>query len=256
MTERMKSWTRTLNEEDALLLLELALAEPQLEAWQEQAHEKLPQASRARRRETIRIVERELLDIEGGRIRRTTYLRLFDEGRPGRRHDLLYGRLLFPNPWIRVALAELVLPQLAQTDEPLAPRDADLIPADSWDALLEGHLKSGTGAESVKKTRSTLQRNLANLGLLAVNGATTRETRVRRAEPDELAFGWLLAHELVTQGRSEASLGWALSESAASRMFATPKSYAERCVDSAIAAGLLRRGFLAGSARIHPGEIG
>lgn len=255
MTERLKSWTRTLNEEDALLLLELALVEPRLEAWQEDAHDKLPQASRARRRETIRIVERELLDLEDGQIRPSAYLRLFNEGRPGRRHDLLYGRLLFPNPWIRAALAELVLPQLSQTEEPLAPRDSDLIPADAWDDLLERHLKDGTGAESVKKTRSTVQRNLASLNVLTVSGTTTRETRVRRAEPDALAFGWLLAHELVVQGRSEASLAWALSESAASRMFATPRTYAERCVDAGIAAGLLRRGFLAGSARIHPGDI-
>ncbi len=253
--QQLKSWTRTLNEQDALLLLEQALEEPSLPKWREGAHQELPQASRARRQETVRIVERELLDTDGERVVVSRYLRLFSEGRPGRRHDLLYGRLLFAKPWIRLAVVEVVLPQLANAEEPLAPRDADEVAAEAWDALLGRHLAPGTGPESVKKTRSTLQRNLAKLGVLLVEGATSRRTRVRRAEPDELAFGWLLWHELRTQSRAEASLAWAITESAASRMFATTPGYAERCVEAAVAAGLLRQGFLAGSPRLHPGEI-
>src|SRR5690606_417207 len=56
------TWTRTLNDEDAALLLDLAWPGMSLDTWQEQGHAVLPQPSLPRRREQLRLVREELLD--------------------------------------------------------------------------------------------------------------------------------------------------------------------------------------------------
>ena len=55
MIPRIGSWTRTLNEDDAIPLLLEATPGTTLAAWEARGHDNLPQASRARRRETLRI---------------------------------------------------------------------------------------------------------------------------------------------------------------------------------------------------------
>ena len=87
------SWTRTLNVEDALTLLDSAHAGTSVEDWAERGDRLLPQASPSRRRELIRIVREELLDSRDGVIVSTAWLRLFQEGSPHRRLGLLFGRL-------------------------------------------------------------------------------------------------------------------------------------------------------------------
>ena len=62
------TWTRTLNEEDALVLVDAAHAGTSVDDWAELADRLLPQASPARRRELIRIVRDELLDSRDGLV--------------------------------------------------------------------------------------------------------------------------------------------------------------------------------------------
>src|SRR5690606_16514151 len=90
-TEFLTSWTRTLNEEDALTLLDSAHPGARVEEWVELGHQLLPQASLARRRELIRIVREELLDTRDGVIDASAWLRLLQGGSPHRRLGLLYG---------------------------------------------------------------------------------------------------------------------------------------------------------------------
>lgn len=252
MTELLGSWTRTLNEEDAITLLLDTVPGESLSGWQARAHADLPQANRARRNDTIRIVRESLLDLRDDTILRSTWLRLFHEGNPHRRRNLLYGRLHARRPWIVRAVDQLVLPHLSRADEPLAPHDADLVTPDEWAAFFAANLDPRTPSEATKKTRSIVPRNLANLGALSISASTTRETRVRHTEPDPSAFGWLLWHELTTEGRTEAPESWAVTDSLAARLFATRRAYAERCVENAVASGLLTRGYLAGMSRLHP----
>jgi hypothetical protein len=75
---------------------------------------------------------------------------------------------------------------------------------------------------------------------------------VRHSEPDPIAFAWLLWHELVTSGRTEAPEAWASTASITARIFATRREYAERCVETTIGAGYCTRGYLAGSPLLHP----
>lgn len=252
MTSGLTSWTRTLNEDDAILLLEQSDPGTSRERWNERGHEILPQASRPRRRETLRIVGEQLLDWRDNQVADTSFLRLFQAGTAHRRHALLYGRILAQQPWILRALAELVHPRLERTHEPLAPPDVDLIPEEDWRAFIRRHADLPDSAFA--KTRTMLHRNLAALGVLAVAGNSRRITRVKHAEPDPTAFGWLMAHELTTSGRSEAGQSWARVDALPSKLFAVRPEYADRCIDLAVQDGLLRRGFLAGMARLHVGE--
>jgi hypothetical protein len=247
----LTSWTRTLNVEDALTLLDSAHADTSVEDWAERGDRLLPQASPARRRELIRIVREELLDSRDGVIVSSAWLRLFQEGSPHRRLGLLFGRLWRNRPLVQRALDELVHPALERADRPLAPHDSDLIDADRWDRFLRSALRPEVPSEAFAKTRSTLQGALRDVGVLEITGSRERVIRVRRGRPDPLAFAWVLARELVE--RSEESEVWAVRDSFAARLFAPRADYAGTCVDAGVSAGLLRRGHLMGQSRLQLG---
>lgn len=253
MTEAtwLTSWTRTLNEGDALDLLAAAAPGTTVVAWESDAERELPQASRPRRREMIRIVREELLDHEDARITDSPFLRLFHGGSPHRRLDLLYGRLLARRPLVPVALDRLVHPALVAADAPLAPANSDQIRPETWDSFLRDVLRPGIPDEAFKKTRSTLQTALSRVGVLEITGNTTRTTRVRHGDPDPLAFAWTVSAEMARNGMTEAPETWARSSSFAARLFAPRPEVAEVCIDLGVREGLLVRGYLAGSARLH-----
>lgn len=251
MAEPLTSWTRTLNEEDALVLVDAARAGTSVDGWAECADRLLPQASSARRRELIRIVREELLDSRGGVILDSAWLRLFHDGSPHRRLGLLYGRLWRNRPVVLRALDELVHPALERSDQPLAPHDADLIDGDAWDRFLRSTLRPDVPPEAFAKTRSTMQAALRAVGVVEITGNQKRRVRVRHGRPDPVAFAWVLARELVERG--EDSETWATRASFAARLYAPRSDYAATCVDSGVASGLLRRGYLMGQTRLTPG---
>lgn len=249
--ESLTSWTRTLNTEDALTLLDSAHAGTTVADWAEFGDRLLPQAGPARRRELIRIVRDELLDSSDGVIVESAWLKLLQNGSPHRRAGLLYGRLWRNRPLLQRALHTLVQPALERTDRPLAPHDSDLIEADAWDRFLRAVLRPDVPHEAFVKTRSTVQGALRDVGVLDIAGNRERSTRVRHGRPDPLAFCWVLARELGELG--EQSETWAARDSFAALLFAPKADYAATCVDAGVAAGLLRRGHLMGQSRLHVG---
>lgn len=254
MIERLISWTRTLNEDDALLLLDEAQPGLSLEQWTDRGHDILPQPSRDRRTELIRLVREKLLDwTPQGTVADTRWLGILRASAPGPRRHLLHGRFLFDAPWILRVQATLIGPHLEAAEAPLAERDADLIKHATWVSFVEENALPNTGPESLKKTRSVVLRNLARLDVISPEGERGEDARVRRGKPDPLAFGWLLAFELRTKGVGECSLGWAAHHSRPATLFRPEPAYAERCVNAALAAGLLRRSFIAGEARYLDG---
>ena len=83
MTDRLISWTRTLNEEEAAFLLDEARPGESVAAWAERAHATLPQGSRDRRTELIRLVRDQLLDKDdAGLIADSAYLPLSHADHP------------------------------------------------------------------------------------------------------------------------------------------------------------------------------
>lgn len=251
---RLTSWTRTLNEDDAFSLLDAASPGQSLEDWEALAHLGLPQASRDRRRELVHIVRQELLDHDGTHILPASFLTLFQHGSPWRRICLAYGRRLFGLPLAERTLQDLLLPALARIDEPLAAHEAGVLTQDDWDRFLSTTLHPETGPQAFDKTRSTLQRHFSRIHVLEVSGHGKRETTLCHAEPDPLAFCWLIAHELRTRGWMEVEQSWMVQHAFATRVFAVRPAYALACLEPGIQAGLLLRGYLAGVERLHPGE--
>ena len=248
----LTSWTRTLNEEDALVLLGAASPGDTLASWTEEGHRVLPQPSRPRRTEMIRMVRKHLLDLTpDDRIADTRYLELIRTGHARLRLDLMWGRYLFGHPWIDRALRELVHPALEASDELLAAEDADVIDEASWETFVARQLKPGTGPAAVRKSRSQVIRGLGHLGVV-VHDAEAGCHRARHAEPEKLAFGWLVARELEVTG--EMSEHRAARTSKAARLYATTPAYAEQCLAESVDAGLLKRGHLVGQAQLYPGE--
>lgn len=251
----LSTWTRTLNEDDARELLDGASPGLSLVQWRELSHGILPQASRARRQELVRIVEHDLLDHDGENILDSVFLDLFRRGSPHERNTLLFGRLALQRPLVTATVDALVHAALIRAEEPLAALDAAVIPEPAWDEFLRTVLPPGTRAEAFKKTRQTVQRFLADAGVLLVEGNTVRTICAQHARPAPVAFGWLVAHELRTAGRAEAPLGWAIRDSTAARLFAPETYYAQTCIDAAVAAGVLTQGYLLGDTRLHPGPV-
>lgn len=249
--ESLTSWTRTLNEEDALTLLDSAHPGTAVDDWAVLGDRLLPQASPARRRELIRIVREELLDVHDGAIVDSAWLRLLQGGSPHRRIGLLYGRLWRNRPVLVRALEKLIHPALERSDVPLAPHDADLIDADAWDRFLRAALHPDVPHEAFAKTRSTVQGALRDVGVLEIAANRERSTRVRRGRPDPLAFSWVVARELREMG--EGSESWATFDSFAARLFAPRSDYAATCVDAGVTSGLLRRRHLMGHTRLQVG---
>lgn len=251
----LESWTRTLNEDDALALIDLARPGRPLSDWTAEAHETLPQASRQRRTETIRLVRESLLDPgPDDTIAPSIWLRLVHDGAPHLRTELLWTRFLFDHPWVRRALDTLLAPALATADEPLSPRDADRIDAATWAAFVERTLRPDVGPASIPKTRQQLQRALVRLGVLEIEDPRHGLTRVCHARPAPPVFGWAIAAEIRAAHRIEMDLDHAATASRTARLFLVDPPYARHCLDDAVARGILRRGYLAGRPRLHPGD--
>ncbi len=248
----LPSWTRTLNEPEAGTLLDAAVPGESVDAWAALTDGLLPQASVPRRRELIRIVREDLLDHTASVIDDTAFLSIFRGGTAHRRKGLLWGRLLSRRPLVEPVLEALVLPALRASDTPLAPHDADVVPSEAWDSWLYAVLRPGIPSEAFKKTRSTLQTALASAGVLQFEANRARTTHVIHAEPDPVAWSWIVADELA-RGGGENDESWALRGSFAARLFGTRHEYGMACIEAGIGAGLLRRSYLAGVPRLLVG---
>jgi hypothetical protein len=244
-------WTRTLNEPDAMELLDAVVPGETVESFRNRALASLPQAGRARRVETIRLVSERLLDLDGHVVQPSAFLRLFVGAPPPRRKALLWGRFTFGLPLVADVLDTLVHPTLKRAERVPAPPDAAVLVQADWDAALRRILRPGAPESVLDKTRSTLQLVLRRCGVLTIDGARSRSTIVRRGEPDALAFSWLVAHELASRHRTEMPDLEAMTTSAAARLFLPTPEYAAACLDAGVRDGVLARSYLMGAARFH-----
>ena len=248
------TWTRTVATDDAGVLLDAATPGMPVAEWRYLGDRVLPQPNRPRRRETIRIVEADLLDHDGQAIVGSSFLRLFQDGSPHRHRGLFAGRVGARSPLLTAALDAVIHPVLARADEPLAAPDAAHLRPETWDAFLAAVLPEGTGQPSLDRTRQTLQRMLVRAGVIHSRLNSYQVATVQHGRPDPLAYAWTVADELRRLGRTEAPEGWAVSEAFAARLFAPVSDYAYACLRAGVEAGLLRLSHLAGRPRLHPGD--
>jgi hypothetical protein len=231
----------------------LDLADPGLSVaeWTTRSRDTLPQGKGDRRGEVLGLVRTIFLDVEEGRLARSTFTGLFRGGSPRLRRQLFFARWASSNPWAVLAAREVLQPHLALLEKPLSPEGAGEIPFSRLKDFVRYHLPEGIGEASVERTASAITMAFAGLGSLERRGTGGKVLVPRRTVPDALAFGWLVRHQLETEHRTEVMDDWAATESDAALLFATDEPTARRLLDEAVAAGLLVRGYLAGAGRLQ-----
>ncbi len=221
----LRSWTRNVPFNEGVELLCLAEGDMTTTQWRARADDILPHSDPAYRQTLLRLVVRMFLDLDGETILDTPFLRLLRDGDEQRRRDIFYARYALAHPWCLLAARRLILPRIARVGT-----DAE-VSLPEWDAFVSTYIEASASEASRRKTRSTVIGVFQQLGVLERTGRSTAPTCLRRATPDALAFGWVVADQLAAQLVDEASQEWCLQESDGAQLFA---------VDAAVGATLLQ----------------
>ncbi len=229
----MKSWTRTLNLDDAHTLL--ALAEPGRSKadWTRSCHDALPRLSVARRRELVRLVRDGFVDWDADRVTLGTFLRVYSEAPASAQLDLVDLQWALTHPLTLIAVEQLVAPTLHLDDTNIELARVE--------ALVAAHLDTDS-AESLRKTRTVLLGAMEGIGTLITRGTGQhRSLRASRGTPHPLAFGYLLVRELEERGAMGMMLSEAAESSLGARLTQCGPDHGRTCVDWCLATGFLSR---------------
>lgn len=180
----MRSWTRTLNLDDAHTLLALAEPGATVEAWTAACHAALPRLSAPRRRELVRIVRDDFLSWEDGRIELGLFARHYHAAPAMVQVELVNVQWALTHPLPLVAVEALVEPALAAADPE--------IPLGAVDALVHRTLATRSAA-SLGKSRTVLLGALEGVGALESSGTGKhRRLFARRGAPDPATCAYLV----------------------------------------------------------------
>lgn len=219
----MKSWTRTLNLDDAHTLL--AEVEPgmRVDAWTEACHDLLPELSVARRRELIRILRDGFLEVSSdGRVLPGLFIDRYQDAPAAAQIDLVHLQWALSHPLTLVAIERLVAPALDAGEYD--------IPLDDVEALVEDLLATSS-VESRRKTRTVLLGALEGIGVLVTRGTGQhRALRASRGAPHALAFGYLVLRDLSDR-KGDAMIASEVTEtSLAASLTQCGMAHAESCL--------------------------
>ena len=229
----VKSWTRTLNLDDAHTLL--AQAEPGLSLtdWSERCHQNLPVLSQARRRELVRMLRDGFLTVDDGRISNGLFLRCYSDAPATAQFDMVHVQWALSHGLTLLAVRSLVAPAL-RSGKPE-------IPLAAVEQLVAGAVDTRS-AESLRKSRTVLLGALEHVGVLETRGTGQHRTlRARRATPHPFAFAYLILRELTERGIDAMMEREALESSLAVQLTLCTVDHATRCLDHAVDSGWLRR---------------
>ena len=229
----MKSWTRTLNMDDAHTLLALARPGMHLDAWATKCHAALPSLSMPRRRELIRILRDGFLLPDGEVIPDGPFLTAYATAPAMAQIDLVHLQWALSHPLTLVAVEKLVAPAL------LSGRPD--IPHDEFEDLVSRRLETSS-AESLRKTRTVLLAAMEDIGVIEARGAGAhRLLRACRGRPHPIAFAYLVRrdlHERNLDGMIEREV---TETSLAPRVTQCGPTWARHCLHEALQEGALRR---------------
>jgi hypothetical protein len=236
--------TKSIDIDEALMLIDLTREYESVAAWQDEALYRLPQASRQRRQEIVRSVRRKFLRTEDDQFVATPLVTLLTtralDGRLKR--DLLFTQYLRTTPLAWEAVQEVVLPHAEAAALPLAQPEAADIRLDDWVEFLDGKLNTATKS-TVVKTRNHLTAHLAKFGLLQVHNLPgdrfAKRFSARFYEPDPRAFWFSLALEFAEQGWTSRSLDFITGQSWTRIAYCTKTSYARFVMEEAERAALV-----------------
>lgn len=163
----MRSWTRTLNLDDAHVLLGLATpGTPEL-VWKQSCHAALSHLSTARCRELIRILREDFLALERGRIGRSLFLEHYVPAPPPARIELVAAQWALTHPLSLDAVDRLIRPALEAGDPQIHLAD--------FTDFVGSRVETASQA-SLVKTRTVLVRALEGVGCLGTQGTGRHRT--------------------------------------------------------------------------------
>lgn len=228
----MRSWTRTLNLDDAHTLL--ALAEPGLtvDEWGEACMDSLPSLSHPRRRELVRILRDAFLTVDDRhRLVADLFLRTYHRSPAIAQIEMVQVQWALTHPLSLIAVKELIAPSL-RVEEPD-------IPLEDVEALVTRHLETSS-QESRRKTRTVLLGALDGVGVLVTRGTGQhRSLRAARGAPHPATWAWLIRRDLAERGADAMLRAEALESALPSQLTCCPVEHAATCLDAAIQAGHL-----------------
>lgn len=258
----LSSWVRTLDLAGAAAMLDAARPGMDRAAFAAAADAALAQADPDYRRTLVRVLWDKLLDHDrapGGdpgahRVTDAPFLRLFQSGSPGQRHDLFHLRWSLSHAWTLLAARSLLLPALAVRELPLAPRGAGVLPTAAFTSLVDHHIDPGVGLASRRKTRGCVIGALVELGSLEKAPGPAHGGVIylpRRARPDPLAVAWAVADQMGREGRVELADDQAARDAHVAAVCALPPDAVRRALEAGVGVGLFTRSHLAGVPRVR-----
>jgi hypothetical protein len=229
----LTTWTRTLNLDDAHVLLALAVPGTDYDDWVRACYEALPELSEARARELVRLVRDGFLDArDEGPLPDSLFLACYQDAPAAAQIDLVAVQWALSHPLTLVATEELVAPRLVSGKSALS--------LDDIDAAVARQVASES-AESLRKTRTVLVGAMEEVGTLETRGTGQhRSLRASRGAPHPLAFAYLLRRELQERGADGMMVAEAIEGSLPIRLTQCTLEHAMHCLDAAAAAGALR----------------
>ena len=228
----MKSWTRTLNIDDAHSLLACAESGLTYAEWKSRARSLVEHISADRQRELFRILRDQFLTWnEDGTIADGLFLQYYNHSPASAQIDLLDLQWALSHEISLIALSRLVGPALAAT----SPN----IPLSELDALVAQHVDSKS-SESLRKTRTVLLGALEGTGTLTTRGTGQhRSLSAARGTPHPTAFAYLIHLDLLRRGAVDMMASEAVESSLGVRASMCTEDWARHCVGWAIDHGLL-----------------
>jgi hypothetical protein len=231
----VKSWTRTLNLDDAHTLLSMTEPGMDQKTWVEICHKQMPRLSAARRREVIRLLRDGFLEwTDDDCVRDGLFLKVYASSPAAAQVDLVAHQWAMSHEITLVAATELIGPALesGEVDIPLA----------AVEALVARHVDTRS-AESLRKTRTVLLGALEGIGTLVTRGTGQhRSLRAARGTPHPLAFGYLVLRELEDRGIDAMMSSEVPESSVAARLTQCGRAHAEECVQWVLESGMLAEG--------------
>jgi hypothetical protein len=236
--------TKSIDVDEALMLIELAREYSNVADWQDEALFRLPQASRKRRQEIIRSVRRKFLQVENEHVLETPLLTLLTTPTLDQRlkRDLLFAQYLRTTPLVWEAIQQVVLPHAEAGAGPLAKAEDAEIPQAEWDQLLQRRLRQYTNT-TLSRTRGHITAHLTKFGLLEARPVPgdriARHFYAHFYDPDPRAFWFSLALEFTERGWTSRSLDYIVNQSWTRVAYCTKTTYARFIVDEAERAALV-----------------
>jgi len=231
----VKSWTRTLNLDDAHSLL--AFAEPGLsyQDWRTDASSLIAHLSADRQREIFRILRDQFLDWSSeGLIEDGPFLAAYQRVPASVQIELLNHHWALSHSLSLIVLRQLVAPAL-EAEKP------DIELAD-LDRIVAAQVDSGS-TQSLRKTRTVLLGALEATGTIIGRGTGQhRSLRAARTEPHPLVYTYLVRRDLRQRATDAMMRSEAIETCLAAEATLCERAWAKHCIAWAVERGHLTEG--------------